>query len=117
MKTDTVKAIFTNFLFVIGIILLIYGFVQGSLTAVRMITFEKYPLNSYEETRCNMEYFARSPEESAPSEAQIAAQRAECLESIDHDRRVRKTEHIVTSMTTFVAGALLVISFRRFIYK
>lgn len=117
MKTDTVKAIFTNFLFVIGIILLIYGFVQGSLTAVRLLTFDKYPLNSYEESRCNAEYFARGPQDTPLSAEEVAAQKADCLESVEHDRRVRKTEHLVTSITTLMAGAVLVFSFRRFIFK
>lgn len=120
MKTDTVKAIFTNFLFVIGVILVIYGFIQGSLTAVRLLTFEKYPLNSYEESRCDMEFYnirAYPDNESTLTEEESIAQRNACLESVDYERKVRKTEHIVSSFTTFVAGLTLVIAFRKSIFK
>lgn len=120
MQTETIKAIFTNLLFVIGVILIIFGFVQGTLVTVRMITFEKYPLNSYEETRCDLEYNSRilTPTgEVALSDEQIAAQKEMCLKSIEHERQVRKTEHLVTAITTLVAGTVLVLSFRRFIFK
>lgn len=120
MKTETVKAIFTNLLFVIGVILIIYGFVQGSMTAVRLLTFEKYPLNSYEETRCDMEYLnskAFPDSGSNLTEEERAAQKNTCLESVEHERQVRKTEHIVSSFTTLVSGLTLVIGFRKFIFK
>ncbi len=122
MKTETVKAIFTNLLFVIGVILLIYGFIQGSLTAVRLLTFEKYPLANYEESRCDFDYGLPQKETGEPAvspeawQAEQAERRASCLESLDQARRVKQTEHIVTSITTLVSGAVLVWSFKRFIF-
>lgn len=120
MKVEIIKAIFTNLLFVIGVILLIYGFVQGSLTAVRLLTFDKYPLQSYEESRCDYEYNAiKMPsgvdgEIASPEDA--TKQRQRCEEQLTYARKVKQTEHIVVSITTFVAGAVLVFSFKRFIF-
>ncbi|MDQ3008430.1 MAG: hypothetical protein M3Q81_02425 [bacterium] len=120
MNTETIKAIFTNVLFVMGVILVIFGFVQGSLTAVRILTFDRYPLDSYEESRCELDYgFAMNRGEESPAltEEQINQRRAECQSTLDRERQVRQSEHIVSALTTLVSGAVLVYSFRRFIFK
>lgn len=120
MKTETIKAIFTNLIFVIGIGLLIFGFIRGGLTVSRLIIFDKYPLNTYEETRCQNQPFATVPMKDGSvvqqSPAEIAEQLRTCQQSLDHDRKVRKTEDIVTALTTLVAGTVLVMFFRRFIF-
>lgn len=123
MKAETIKAIFTNLLFVIGVIFIIYGFIQGALTTVRLFTFEKYPLQTYEETRCDNSYPAiampYSPDASPPppTDQDFLDQKAKCQESLNYERNVKKTEDIVVSITTLVAGTVLVLSFRRFIFK
>lgn len=127
MKTETIKAVFTNLLFVIGVILLIYGFVQGVLTTVRMISFDKYPLNSYEETRCQYSYpgivtdlpvdSTVPPDKQIPTPANVEAQRKDCMTQVDYERQVRKTEHLATAVSTLIAGSVLVLSFRRFIFR
>lgn len=121
MKTDTIKAIFTNLLFVIGIILLIFGFIQGSLTATRLVVFETYPLNSYEETRCEYDFqttaFGPDGKQLAePNPEDVAKRKEACKASIEQERKVKKTEDIVSAITTLVAGALLVMSFKKFIF-
>lgn len=133
MKVETVKAIFTNLLFVIGVILIIYGFIQGALTAVRLLSFDQYPLESYEETRCEQENYnyltelkqSTGSESSAVilTEKELAERKQEatdrqsnCEASQAYARRVRQTEHIVTSITTLVSGTMLVWSFKRFIF-
>jgi hypothetical protein len=108
---------------VIGVLFLIFGFIQGVTTSVKLITFDQYPLNSYEETRC--QYMSSidsslAPEivnEKRPSQEDMDRQRNQCQEQLEFERRVRKTENITTSITTLVAGAILVISFRRFIFS
>lgn len=122
MKSDTIKAIFTNLLFVIGIILLIFGFMNGTLTAARLLSFAEYPLDPYQETRCEMSYPLQpmiGPNgETQPLDVnQIAAERDRCQASLARERSVKKTEDIVSSFTAFVAGAILVLSFRRFLFR
>ncbi len=123
MKADTIKAIFTNLLFVIGIILLIVGFTQGALAVTRIATFDQYPLPSYEETRCQFEFARPAPvleeQTSIPvvNEADLAKQQARCEESLANDRKLRQTEDIVTSVSMLFSGFLLVMSFKRFILK
>ena len=42
MKTNNlIKAIFTNLLYVIGIILIIFGFVRGTITGTYLVIFDK----------------------------------------------------------------------------
>ena len=95
MKAESIKAIFTNLLFVIGVILLIFGFIQGALTASRLVVFEQYPLNSYEETRCELEANfsqVREPamsEVSTPSAEEVAPRQATCIAGLARQRQVR----------------------------
>jgi hypothetical protein len=121
MNSESIKAIFTNLLFVIGVILIIFGFIQGTLTAVRLLTFDEYPLASYEESRCEMEFTASkpvlAPGEASMSAEEIATRQAKCETSLAHARKVKQTEHIVSSLSTLIAGTVLIWSFRRFIFS
>lgn len=124
MKTENIKAIFTNLLFVIGVILVIFGFVNGVSTATKSMVFDKYPINSYDETKCDMEYMvptmAASPDgKTIPpqdSKEDKEARMKKCEDSLEMQRKVKQTEDIVSSITTFVAGGVLVYAFRKFIF-
>jgi len=121
MKAQVVKAIFTNLLFVIGVILIIFGFSKSVTTGAKLIIFDNYPLNAYEETRCEYETFnLPSPDRNAPN-SEPSAQNSEqtrqrCLEAIERQRQVQLTEDVATSITTLVSGIFLVYIFRRFIF-
>jgi len=120
MKSETIKAIFTNVLFVVGVILLILGFVWGTTTAIKLVSFDQYPLPYYDETRCEMEYesFRFVPEGAEKLSDEEAAERlSRCKSSLDYQRQVKQTEDIATAITTFVAGLVMVIIFRRYILK
>ena len=125
MKPETIKAIFTNLLFVIGVILLIVGFAQGTRTAVKLLTFDQYPLDSYEETKCDQPPYAMpvpAPLEggkTAPVVDEGAARqtKADCVTQLTHQRKVRQTEDIVGAITMLVSGGALVYFFRRYILK
>jgi hypothetical protein len=117
MKTEIIKATFTNLLFVIGVILLIFGFVRGTSTIAKMMVFDKYPLQSYEETRCEMEVVPVTKEMvNVESGEQQQERRELCLTSLENARKVRQVEDMVSSLTTLVAGSVLVVVFKRFIF-
>ena len=121
MKSQTIKAIFTNLLFVIGVILLIFGFIRGSITITRLVIFDKYPLQSYEETRCQIDLLPQPV--STDGKTQLLSQKEsqgrqeKCTTSLEHERKVRQTEDIVYSVTTLVAGFVLIVAFKRFIFS
>lgn len=121
MKTNTIKAIFTNLLFVIGVGLIIFGFIRGTLTVSRLVVFDKYPLQQYEEQRCEYEVMPIPMEEgkgdALPAPEDMQSRKEKCLDSVEHQRNVRKIEDVVTAITTLIAGTVLVLSFRRFIFK
>ena len=122
MKPETIKAIFTNLLFVIGVILLIVGFVQGTRTAVKLLTFDQYPLDSYEETKCDQPPYAVIPVEggkTAPvtDDATARQTKADCVVQLNHQRKVRQTEDIVGALTMLVSGGTLIFFFRKYILK
>ena len=125
MKTDLIKAIFTNLLFVIGVILVIFGFVNGVSTVTKSIVFEKYPINTYDETRCESE-FMNQPVTAGPDGKTVPVTEGsteekkerlkKCTESVELSRKVKQTEDIVSSITTFISGSILIYSFRKFIF-
>lgn len=122
--TPTIKAIFTNLLFVIGIILMVFGFVWGASTVAKLAFFEKYPLQSYEEGRCEMGYFPepakdsdQTEEERAEAKKQMEKQQAQCRVEVERSRSVRKVEDSVTSVSLFVAGIALALVFKQFIWQ
>lgn len=135
MKTDFVKAIFTNVLFVIGVILLIVGFTMGTNTAVKSIVFDVYPLDSWEENRCNEldQYYGpgtyvekpviENSETENVTDDQQAKQEAEkeervekCVVAQTQQRQRKQVEDIVGAFTMLVAGSVLVFTFRGFIF-
>lgn len=119
MKTETIKAIFTNLLFVIGVSLAIFGFTRGVLTATRMAVFPKYPLNAYEEIRCDQPIIPVSAEgKTLPADpVDQKGQKEKCLAGIEDQRNIKKVEDIATSVSTLIAGAALIFFFKRFILK
>lgn len=114
MKTETIKAIFTNLLFVIGVILLIVGFSRGVLTATRLLVFGKYPLDYYQETRCDI---STSPMIENGQAITKGNYNNDCKSGLEFERRIKLTEDIVNSVTMLVSGIVLTISFRRFIFN
>ncbi len=122
MKSETIKMIFTNILFVVGVALLIVGFTKGVLTASRIVVFDKYPLQSYEETKCEMELarpIAVSKDENVAqlSDEELKSRMEKCQASLEQQRNVQKTEDIVTSVSFLAAGLVLALIFKRFILK
>lgn len=120
MKPEIIKAIFTNLLFVIGVILAVFGFIRGTLTVTRLAVFDKYPLASYEETRCTMETAPRIigvDGKEMETKDDVAKRMALCVESLEAQRDIKKVEDIATSISTLVAGIFLILAFRRFILK
>jgi hypothetical protein len=122
--TPTIKAIFTNLLFVIGIILMVFGFVWGASTIAKFVFFEKYPLQSYEEGRCEMGYFpepvkdpTQTEEERSEAKKRMEQQQAQCRAEVERSRSVRKVEDSVTSVSLFVAGIALALVFKQFIWQ
>jgi hypothetical protein len=126
-KTYTVKAIFTNLLFVVGIILMVVGFVSGTSTLAKLAFFEVYPLQSYEESRCDAPYYPVEPtmiktdgtvaSESAEAKAEREKQIDRCKAEVERGRSVKKVEDVVFSISFFVAGTALALVFKQFIFQ
>jgi len=120
MKTQTIKAIFTNLLFVIGVILLVIGFIRGTSTAVKMVVFEKYPLQNHEETRCELGQTRAMPLEEKPIEVDEATKeenKEKCLNDLEHARKVKQVEDVTASISLLISGFVLTFIFKRFIFS
>ena len=59
VKGDTIKAIFTNLLFLIGVILIVVGFIRSTSTFVKFLVFNKYPLDTYMENSCEYPQYSK----------------------------------------------------------
>lgn len=120
MKAETIKAIFTNLLFVIGVILLIWGIAKAASTGARLVSFDKYPLAGYEESRCDYMSGPSMPiteKMIVPAPVDQQNQQKQCLESIEKQRALQKVDDIVQSIVLPLSGLALVYFFRRFILK
>ena len=112
-----IKAIFTNLLFVIGVILMIVGFIRGASTVSKTLVFDNYPLNSYEENQCDHLAIVRPVEPVAEDIKQSPEDKAECESRLTYQRNVKQTEDVVGSISFFVSGLALTIAFKRFIFE
>ena len=122
MKTNNlVKAIFTNLLFVIGVILIIFGFVRGAITGTYLVIFDKYPLDQYQETMCETTYATRplindKDVNAEPNTQELKESKIKCEAQTERQRKVNMARDVASSITTFISGAALVYFFRRFIF-
>jgi hypothetical protein len=120
MKTTSIKAIFTNLLFVIGVILMVIGFIRGTSTAANSLVFPKYPLNQYEETRCQLEIPApaKIDNESTPivDQKETEMRKQQCEESMEYARKTKQVNDITQSISFFISGLAIALIFKRFIF-
>lgn len=123
MKTNNlIKAIFTNVLFVIGVILIIFGFVRGAITLTYISMFDKYPLDQYQETMCDTNYATRplandkSEVTFGMNETEAKDAKVRCEKQTERQRNINKATDVASAITTLISGAVLVYFFRRFIF-
>lgn len=127
METETIRAIFTNVLFVIGVILAVFGFVYGVSTTSKILVFNEYPLQPYEETKCLYEPYpsfiryedTQNNTDMIPEENKEESERlkAECEATLERDRQIKMVNDVTTSVGLLTAGSVLVVAFRRFIFR
>lgn len=114
VNPKVIQTIFTNFLFAIGVILLVVGFVRGILITTRLIVFDTYPLENWEETRCeNMTpAMIQEPNIKQPNLEESEKFQTRCKEEVAHSRKVRQVEDIATVAGLLVSGVALSYFFR-----
>lgn len=102
---------------------MIVGFIQTTLTVTRLATFDKYPLDTWDESRCDNNYvpiaepLTTEKRGTEMSDEEIEKLKAKCLASVEMQRRVKQTEDVVKSVSFLISGVTLVYFFRRFILK
>ncbi len=128
MKIESVKAIFTNLLFVIGVGLTIFGFIKGSLTVSKILSFDEYPLAEYKEIKCTyalvtmvepaVPVHGEGDQKDSPAQSENRQQESErCMQELEKQRKIKKSDDIVVSATTLFSGIVLISVFRKFIFK
>lgn len=117
IKPEVVKSIFVDLLFVIGVILAIIGFVKSTSTIVKLAVFDKYPLPSYEETRCDLEGLINIPGYSAKDIGETNTKKEVCLKSLESQRKLALVEDISSSTSLLVSGLFLTMVFKGFIFE
>lgn len=114
MNIKAIKTIFTNALFVIGVIVTIIGFVNSTKTIANIVVFEKYPLG-YEETRC--QDMAMVPKIEGQTTTQNEDQYQKCTIQLEETRKQRQVTDITTSFSTLISGLAVALIFRKFIFS
>lgn len=120
MRVETIKAIFTNLLFVIGIVLLIVGSGVAVSTVVKLVVFDEYPLPFYEEQQCDLSYLRPVVEKESgdvSSDEKLAEDKLNCEQRLTQSRKLRLVENVSQAVVLLVSGFLLTVSFKRFIFE
>lgn len=113
MKSNpTVRALYLYLFSGLGVILMIIGAYLSVLYFVRITQFEKYPLPSYEETRCD--FVSDYPPFPPPGETTVATptedtenRRQECLTQLEQTRQRKETEDFTAALTLLVLGGIV----------
>jgi hypothetical protein len=103
--------VFGNLLFLIGVILLVVGFVRGLQTAAFSLFLDKYPLQSYEEN-CALAY-GRPIDNNykGPSDQELQDEKKDCESRIERSRKVKQIGDISGSIGLIISGVVLAILF------
>ena len=123
MKPEIIKAIFTNLLFVIGVVLMVIGFIQGTSTIVKSMAFSQYPLDEWQETRCTVDLSWSDPslmtgdQNSSETQESFNQRKLECQQAVDNTRQTKQVNDITNSIGFFVSGSALALTFKRFIFN
>lgn len=124
MKTKTITVIFNNILFVIGVILLIVGFWRTTSVVLKSAMFDQYPLQVWDEGRCDdpyvygpVESMAEAEETIQRDEERVEELRQECLSSLERQRSSKQVDDIAAASTLLISGAFLTIVFRRNLFS
>lgn len=112
-ETKKIAAVFTNVLFVVGVVLMVVGFIGRVSTVAKLVVFDGYPL-PYGEDRCAYPepMPVRVEGEVNPVE-KTQEQTARCMMALERERQTRKVEDITRSIGFLVAGGVIVYSFRK----
>ncbi len=84
---------------------------------VNTTQYPKYPLQSYDETRCEVYSYAGKPvpavateiREATPSAAEMKQQEETCKAQLEADRMHRKIDDLTQSLAFLIIGALVFI--------
>jgi len=117
LAPQTIKVIFTNLLFVIGVIITVIGFVHSTSTVAKLILFEQYPLGYEEDCRTLTRPIAVEEKTPIISKEEQQHQEESCRSRLELQRQERKVSDITTSISTFIAGGVIILTFRRFIFS
>jgi len=123
MKPEIIKAIFTNLLFVIGVVLMVVGFIRGTSTLINSIVFDQYPLDEWQETRCTVDMSYQDPallpvdSISTETKESFEQRKVVCQQAVDKTRKTKQVNDITYSFGFFVSGIALALSFKRFIFN
>ena len=90
----------------------VVGFTQGTAVVVKSLVFDNYPLDNYEETKCNLGMPTREvpleKNEIEPiSEEDRKDKQDVCISGLEHARKVKQVEDITNSISLLIAGLVL----------
>lgn len=113
INTKSITAIFVNFLFALGVILTVVGFIQILQFTAYSLLFDQYPLSMYEEdctTRLEVKPLLLGAEQAA-SPADEITQLKDCEARIVRQRKFKQVEDLTKSIGLLISGISLFILF------
>lgn len=119
MTSDKIKSIFSNFLFTVGVLMVVFGFIFGTHTAVKVLFFDTYPLDIWQEQQCDSGMLVRPQDPNAEeiNEELYDKEQERCETRLNRLRDIRKATDLATSLATLFAGTGLAFIFRKSFFK
>lgn len=108
-KSTNIVSIFINFLFVVGVILMVVGFVGGLRFTAYTYIFDEYPLGAYEDCSYMTRPYIAADSKDADSENEIYQKELDrCEESLKGRRKIAQVNEAVQAVGLLISGIVLV---------
>ena len=106
---QTIAAFFINFLFVVGVILLVVGFIRSLRLAAYTLLFDQYPLGPYEDCSYMVKPVIAPGSQLDTDTSDLARQEQDrCQKSLASRRKVQQVDEAVQAVGLLLSGAVLV---------
>lgn len=118
MRSNLIKTIYLYVFSGLGLGLFLFGVFSGVFFLVNVTQFDKYPLQTYEETQCDYPHYGpyakpvpigEETREATPSSQEFEEQERKCEERLELTRQRKKVDDATRTLAFLIIGSLVFI--------
>ena len=115
ISTKHITVLFLNFLFTVGVIVAVIGFIRTLQFSANLLFLPEYPLNQYEDSCLTDAYYSKpvvAPDQVATQDAAtMGSNRQLCQDRLVKQRQNRKVSDATMAIGMLVSGVVLAVVF------